>query len=566
MFLQMSHQYPTAPPTMHLHQAPIGYAPPVYPQQDQFTSNYPGYTYAPMAPQSYPPHLAGQPSYHTSPMPTQHGPSTFGQMSYGGVYQRVEQPEPVMQQTSLQASLAPAAGPGYQPSSTSSHPPGLSPDLYRAPFHQFSTPDFGLSSLSITSPGGSAGTHVVPVDSSQYSHDADQGRPSALPFRAVGRSTSNNVQNVYGASGVAEDQCPPAVKDMEYVVVSDPPKNKRDHHAIMRGRHLRPRGPAPNGSTNFRPSFVTANVTDSAREKMPIPAAPRETKPLPPRLYCPHCSQSPEGFGGQAELDRHMKTKHPSEGVLRWICINPEEGQTKCDRCNFKYQYLYAREDNAASHLRRMHFNKRQNGVGNQNRGGKSGGDYPKLPELKTKGYLKLIQVNVDPSAKWLHGPPPNRRRRRGGQGSVSESGSADTTGSSDLASNEVHSPQEIPNLDSTNVDCNFNASSYTDAPALAGFEEGPDTQSPPWDNKLPMYHFTSNDLSFTPRPFAPRFIPTQFPDIDCHFQEAQRAEQQSIADAVNDDQYIFDESSQFLDPFDGFNFDSYLVDFMSSR
>lgn len=149
-----------------------------------------------------------------------------------------------------------------------------------------------------------------------------------------------------------------------------------------------------------------------AKRDVKIPAS-RESKsnyirPKHPKVYCDKCNEHPEGFRGDHELRRHVSAKH-EKTVKKYVCVDPATRGIvpgveavnplhKCKACLSRKQY--GAYYNAAAHLRRTHFkpktlrgkNKLMGGGGN--RGGKGGGDWPKMSELKF--WFEEIIVRVD--------------------------------------------------------------------------------------------------------------------------------------------------------------------------
>ncbi|KAL7787146.1 hypothetical protein V8C37DRAFT_268740 [Trichoderma ceciliae] len=132
-------------------------------------------------------------------------------------------------------------------------------------------------------------------------------------------------------------------------------------------------------------------------------------RPRPPKLQCPQCSEYPEGFRGDHELRRHVSAKHV-DVVKKYICRDPAEAGvytelkvlyplSRCKACASGKQY--GAYYNAAAHLRRTHFRFRPSrgraGVSvGERRGGKGGGDWPPMAQLKA--WFEEILVRGDGS------------------------------------------------------------------------------------------------------------------------------------------------------------------------
>jgi len=138
-------------------------------------------------------------------------------------------------------------------------------------------------------------------------------------------------------------------------------------------------------------------------------------RPKHPKVHCNQCKEYPEGFRGEHELRRHIDAKH--KGIVKkWVCQDPRPMgiQTnlvtlnpldKCKHCNANKHY--GAYYNAAAHLRRTHFKKKpprraphtkhagSHGDSNdERRGGKGGGDWPPMSELKC--WMREIYVRTD--------------------------------------------------------------------------------------------------------------------------------------------------------------------------
>ncbi|KAM7208207.1 hypothetical protein V8F20_001487 [Naviculisporaceae sp. PSN 640] len=183
-----------------------------------------------------------------------------------------------------------------------------------------------------------------------------------------------------------------------------------------------------NASRNLKPKPASdmskkdaadANPNKGKDGKAVITKAKYE-RPKHPKVKCNQCNENPEGFRGDHELRRHTEAKHRST-VKKWICRDPAEAMIPhtekaikplkdCKQCSQQKQY--GAYYNAAAHLRRTHFKvkpARKSSAGSKNgskgqqassrvddekRGGKGGGDWPSMAELKL--WMVEISVNIN--------------------------------------------------------------------------------------------------------------------------------------------------------------------------
>lgn len=138
-------------------------------------------------------------------------------------------------------------------------------------------------------------------------------------------------------------------------------------------------------------------------------AVPKNTyqRRKPVKVFCNQCNEQPDGFRGDHELRRHCQSKH--EGIVKkFICRDPAtvgihsdlkvvKPLADCKQC--RAGKPYGAYYNAAAHLRRQHFKprvSRPKGKSAEKRGGKGGGDWPPMQELKAWFEERLVPANTD--------------------------------------------------------------------------------------------------------------------------------------------------------------------------
>ena len=138
---------------------------------------------------------------------------------------------------------------------------------------------------------------------------------------------------------------------------------------------------------------------------------PTYQRPKHDHVFCNQCSDYPEGFRGEHELRRHQDRSHKTM-VKKWIVVEPTDGQdhpkplfplSKCKACSSSTaQKKYGAYYNAAAHLRRAHFkpkskagNSKSKTLSDERVGGKGGGDWPPMSELKF--WMKEVEEPYEP-------------------------------------------------------------------------------------------------------------------------------------------------------------------------
>ncbi|EKD20820.1 key lime pathogenicity protein [Drepanopeziza brunnea f. sp. 'multigermtubi' MB_m1] len=154
-------------------------------------------------------------------------------------------------------------------------------------------------------------------------------------------------------------------------------------------------------------SMARIGSKDGLQDKVAI-SKPTYQRPKHERVYCDQCDTHQDGFRGEHELRRHVDREHKTT-VKKFVCIEPTDGGhhpepivslSRCKACT-QQKKKYGAYYNAAAHLRRAHFNPKTKGRSKNQpksddtnkRGGKGGGDYPPMSELKF--WMKEVEEKV---------------------------------------------------------------------------------------------------------------------------------------------------------------------------
>jgi hypothetical protein len=181
---------------------------------------------------------------------------------------------------------------------------------------------------------------------------------------------------------------------------------------LAAARPLKPKGggeDTPMSRDNSSQSMNRLDSKDGSSDKLAIASkVATYQRPKHDRVKCKLCDSQQDGFRGEHELRRHVDREHKSL-VKKWVCEEPKDGLqhpkpvlplSRCKACH-QQKKKYGAYYNAAAHLRRAHFKPKKPTRTKSNtkvedvekRGGKGGGDWPPMSELKY--WMKEVEEQV---------------------------------------------------------------------------------------------------------------------------------------------------------------------------
>ncbi|PQE16921.1 key lime pathogenicity protein [Rutstroemia sp. NJR-2017a BBW] len=251
--------------------------------------------------------------------------------------------------------------------------------------------------------------HVAPQYSAHHSRQSSDEEQTQLLVGAGGVSTEALAQSQFPASFGEKMEKSQSIESV-LSTMSSSSRNKQRlqvSNIMAAARPLMPKGGYEDNSmsrVNSSQSMTRLESKDGSQQDKVAIEKRTYQRPKHERVFCKLCDEHPDGFRGEHELRRHNDRQHKYM-VKKWVCIEPTNGQgreqpvlplSKCKACSTQKK-KYGAYYNAAAHLRRAHFKPKSKGRSkntkvedSQKRGGKAGGDWPPMSELKN--WMKEVE------------------------------------------------------------------------------------------------------------------------------------------------------------------------------
>jgi hypothetical protein len=247
----------------------------------------------------------------------------------------------------------------------------------------------------------------------RYATHARTYEDISVILKKTGRNSRLDVPGVALSPSSIEIFRPLLSKDQTLQRLHDLTRETKAQPIIPKGNSEDVAMSRENSSSNLS-SNLTSNSSHSmtkleskdGQDKVAISSKAFYQRPKYDRVYCKLCDSHQEGFRGEHELRRHVDREHKAL-VKTWVCEEPKDGLnhpkliiplSKCKAC--AQQKKYGAYYNAAAHLRRAHFKPKAKGRTKGNKaddleksGGKGGGDWPPMSELKC--WMKQVEEQV---------------------------------------------------------------------------------------------------------------------------------------------------------------------------
>lgn len=251
-----------------------------------------------------------------------------------------------------------------------------------------------------------------PVDMNRRASMQESAMPPTMPqdSQLLGQLVQDG--SLSAAAGEGEHMMRSLSSSSIQSTVSQRDRAKDSLQRQIQAAGTQPLAPKPKADLVSATSVAQKHTQAGTDGKLPVSKS-TYVRRVKPKLHCNECDDGTT-FRGDHELRRHKMSKH-NKKQERWICVDPVTkgiqlefpplvSFSMCRTCSQKKKH-YGQDYNVAAHLRRTHYkektprasrskNDNESKEPGEKRGGKGGGNWPPMDELRK--WMETILVEAD--------------------------------------------------------------------------------------------------------------------------------------------------------------------------